>query len=675
MPMKIFLDSEYYNSKERKMDVVCFAALTVSEDGTKEHFTFWTHESASGTASLAKFLTDHSSAVFYSFNVIAEARALLSLGIDPLMFRWVDLMLEWKQLRNGNYKRLYGKYIDGKGNKKISFPPPVDDMGKPIPKKQIPKHLQKNNSHTGTGLVSCLYNLLDVDVNSSYKDSMRNRILAGGPFGEEEKQAILDYCMSDVKYLPPAARIMQHEIMRLSNNKDVDLYLKRAFVKGEWATRLAIVEEEGIPVNVDWLKNVGRNFNHVRDGLISTLVAEVYPFYAFDNKKKTWVEKRDLFAKFVTDKGLAKTWPKTAAGAYSTSKETLEDNEDIYEIKEYRRVREALGQIRAFREADRFVDVVPVDSGEDDSPVTDGKENIFERIGTDSRLRCYFNPYGTQTSRNAPAARNFILAMSAWLRSCIQPPEGYAVTGVDYSSEEFLIAACEAKDRAMEAAYDSGDVYIGFGVQSGTLPKGATKKSHPKERDELKGVVLGMQFSLGVKRLHRKLTHDTGVDKGEDHARKLATLHRTTFGQYWEFNDSTVSVYSDRVPLRTRDGWFLFCDNPNPRSAGNFPIQGAGGAILRRAVRYAQNAGLKVISPLHDALYIVHKADDTEAPKILQEAMNKAFVDFYGRSIRMEAKTWTHSQIFIEGKGRRYYNRLKEFMVNPGDLLWMEELQ
>jgi hypothetical protein len=186
---------------------------------------------------------------------------------------------------------------------------------------------------------------------------------------------------------------------------------------------------------------------------------------------------------------------------------------------------------------------------------------------------------------------------------------------------------------------------------------------------------LGLQFSLGIKKLHRKLTRDTGIDKGEDHARELASIHKNTFSAYWDFNDKTVSLYSDRVPLRTRDGWYLFPDLANPRSAGNFPIQGAGGAILRRAVRYAQSAGLQVISPLHDALYIIHKEDDLEAPIKLQAAMNQAFIDFYKRPIRMEAKTWTHSQIFIEGKGRRYYNRLKEFMMNSGDLLWMEELQ
>jgi DNA polymerase I-like protein with 3'-5' exonuclease and polymerase domains len=504
---------------------------------------------------------------------------------------------------------------------------------------------------------------------------MRDRILKGGPFSELEKAAILEYCVSDTKYLPAIFRIMKHEIKHLSKNKDDELYFKRAFVKGAWAVRLAMIEAAGIPVNVSWLKNIGRNASKIRNELIKTLVEEVYPFYWYNKKKDVWVEKEDLFGEFIKKNGLEKSWPKTPTGGYAKSKEILEDNEDIPEIKEYRRVRDSLGQIRAFTDADGFVDVVPFDSGEDDSPSTEGKENIFQRIGSDGRLRCYFNPYGTQTSRNAPPAKNFILAMSAWLRSCINPPEGYAITGVDYSSEEFIIAACEAKDKNMEAAYDSGDVYIGFAKQAGSVPKDATKKSHPVIRDEFKAVVLGMQFSLGIKRLHRKVTRDTGIDKGEEHARDLARLHRDTFSDYWAYSDANVESYVGGNPLRTRDGWFLFCDNPNPRSAGNFPIQGAGGAVLRRAVMYAQQAGLVVVSPLHDALYVQHRVDDTEAVKTLMRCMNQAFKDFYGRDIRMEAKTWANDQIFIEGKGRRYYNRLKEYFLNPGDLLWMEELQ
>ena len=39
---------------------------------------------------------------FVSFNVEAEASALLSLGIDPLKMKWIDLYLEYVMLSNHN---------------------------------------------------------------------------------------------------------------------------------------------------------------------------------------------------------------------------------------------------------------------------------------------------------------------------------------------------------------------------------------------------------------------------------------------------------------------------------------------------------------------------------------------------------------------------------------------
>jgi hypothetical protein len=38
-------------------------------------------------------------------------------------------------------------------------------------------------------------------ISATHKDTMRDRVLAGAPFTEEEKQEILDYCMGDVDAL------------------------------------------------------------------------------------------------------------------------------------------------------------------------------------------------------------------------------------------------------------------------------------------------------------------------------------------------------------------------------------------------------------------------------------------------------------------------------------------
>jgi DNA polymerase-1 len=38
-------------------------------------------------------------------------------------------------------------------------------------------------------------------ISATHKDTMRSRVLAGGPWSEQEKQEILEYCMSDVDAL------------------------------------------------------------------------------------------------------------------------------------------------------------------------------------------------------------------------------------------------------------------------------------------------------------------------------------------------------------------------------------------------------------------------------------------------------------------------------------------
>ena len=180
---------------------------------------------------------------------------------------------------------------------------------------------------------------------------------------------------------------------------------------------------------------------------------------------------------------------------------------------------------------------------------------------------------------------------------------------------------------------------------------------------------LGMQFGMGVKKLHRKLQNDLKDKKiSLDKAQDMFDSHKDTFYTFWDYMQDIEYRYADRTPLKTRDGWYLYCDNPNVRSVTNFPMQGAGGAILRRAVKYLQENGIIVISGLHDAVYLLHKIKDTDAiVKQSCELMNQAFKDFYGRDIRMEAKTWKHGEYYVEKKGSKYFAELAEYFLTASE--------
>jgi DNA polymerase-1 len=211
-------------------------------------------------------------------------------------------------------------------------------------------------------------------------------------------------------------------------------------------------------------------------------------------------------------------------------------------------------------------------------------------------------------------------------------------------------------------------VYLNFAVIAGAVPPTATKKTHGPMRTQFKSTVLGKQFGMGVAKLHRKLIADTGrKDFPLEEAEALDRIHKETFADYWAWSRETIDRYADGEPLCTRDGWYLFCDNPNMMSVGNFPIQGAGGAILRRAVRYGQQQGLRIVSPLHDACYMLHREDEMHHVALLKECMNKAFQDFYGRDIRMDAKTWRHTDEFLEEGAEHTFALLAKYFMSEDE--------
>src|SRR5208283_6051431 len=73
-----------------------------------------------------------------------------------------------------------------------------------------------------------------------------------------------------------------------------------------------------------------------------------------------------------------------------------------------------------------------------------------------------------------------------------------AVAYVDWSQQEFGIAAALSGDRAMMDAYRSGDPYLAFGKQAGRIPADGTKQTHAAERDLFKTCVLGVQYGMGA---------------------------------------------------------------------------------------------------------------------------------------------------------------------------------
>lgn len=177
---------------------------------------------------------------------------------------------------------------------------------------------------------------------------------------------------------------------------------------------------------------------------------------------------------------------------------------------------------------------------------------------------------------------------------------------------------------------------------------------------------LGVQYGMGYKKLAVKLTADTKREISQIEAKELISLHKQSFSTYWEWLSKIENIYQSLIPICTRDGWYLFLDNPSMPSVKNMPVQGNGAAIMRCAIRRAHDAGLRVLCPLHDAIYIEHDEGDEDAPRLLQECMDAAVEDILGKSIyiRGDSKTLNSSDVWIEKKGKAMYDSLREYIMD-----------
>ena len=204
----------------------------------------------------------------------------------------------------------------------------------------------------------------------------------------------------------------------------------------------------------------------------------------------------------------------------------------------------------------------------------------------------------------------YIFGPAVWLRSLIKPPPGWAVAYIDWSQQEFGIAAALSGDAAMQAAYRSGDPYLAFAKQAGAVPADATRKTYEPTRELFKQCVLA-----------RAVRHGSQVVSTED---------RPTAGGRARFATGptarpTACSGAGRMPWLTRPcctersgtvfGWPLYAgEQPNPRSLRNFPMQGNGAEVLRIACCLATERGIEVCAPVHDAVLIAAPLERTSKP-------------------------------------------------------------
>jgi DNA polymerase I-like protein with 3'-5' exonuclease and polymerase domains len=265
------------------------------------------------------------------------------------------------------------------------------------------------------------------------------------------------------------------------------------------------------------------------------------------------------------------------------------------------------------------------------------------------------SPFRARSSRNAPSNSRFIFGPSTWLRGLIKPGPGRAVAYVDWSQQEFGIAAALSGDAAMMEAYRSGDPYLAFGQQAGRIPPDGTKSTHGAERDLFKTCVLGVQYGMEAESLARR------IGKSPAHARELLRLHRETYPRFWAWSDAAESHAMLLGWLPTVFGWVIRVGpDANPRSLRNFPCQANGAEMMRLACSLATERGVSVVAPVHDALLIETSGDAIdEAVARTRAAMAEASeVILAGFRLRSDAKIVRWPDRYMDDRGREFWRRV-----------------
>jgi DNA polymerase-1 len=464
----------------------------------------------------------------------------------------------------------------------------------------------------GAGLLGALaYHGLDA-IGAIEKDEMRGLVLRGGPWSEVERAAILDYCESDVAAL---ARLLPAMLPKID--------LPRALLRGRYMSAAARMERNGVPIDVNTLELLKRNWSKIQEQLIAEIDAD---YGVYDGR----TFKTDRFAAFLARAGIP--WPRLESDRLDLSDDAFREMARGYpSIAPLRELRGALSEMRLSDLA----------------------------VGHDGRNRTMLSAFRARTGRNQPSNTKFIFGPSVWLRGLIQPPPGSGIAYIDWQQQEFGIAAALSGDSLMMEAYRSGDPYLAFAKQAGAAPADATKATHKAVRDQFKSTVLAVQYGMGADSLAVR------IGQPPIRARELLRLHHETYRVFWRWSDAAVDYAMLKGSLHTVFGWRVHTSaRANERSLRNFPMQANGAEMLRLACCLGTEQGIEICAPVHDAVLICAPLDRLEADVIkMQELMRQAsHIVLNGFELGTDASVVRHPDRYMDERGTVMWQRVMKLI-------------
>ena len=345
------------------------------------------------------------------------------------------------------------------------------------------------------------------------------------------------------------------------------------------------MEFTGVPIDLPALEILRENWTNITNHLIDLVDQDfhVYEDGSFSQAAfEYYVAKNDL------------PWPRLASGRVSFDDDTFRDMARIYPaIKPLKDLRATLSDMRLSK--------LPV--------------------GRDGRNRTPLWPFSSRTGRNQPSNSKFIFGPAAWMRALIKPEPEFGLAYFDWEQQEIAIAARRSGDLAMQADYQSGDMYLAFGKKAGLIPQDATKASHGEQRECFKQCLLGIGYGLKERGLALK------IKRSRFYARELIEAHRRAYPVHFRWSEQNVLQASlGALIQRPQESVFRWpvhygagsCSNSEdgkfkPNAAMNFPMQSDGAEMMRIACCLAFEGGITLLALVHDALLIQAPLDRLEA--------------------------------------------------------------
>lgn len=263
--------------------------------------------------------------------------------------------------------------------------------------------------------------------------------------------------------------------------------------------------------------------------------------------------------------------------------------------------------------------------------------NLLAKVDPkDGRIHCSYRQLGCQTGRMSASAPNLQqVPRTRAFRDAARAPEGWCFVVADYSAMELRLAAVEAQDKAMLAAFREGkDLHTLLACKIY-----ATDFPTKEQRQIAKSANFALLYGGGAHAL-RSYAIGMGIELSEEDAESIRATFQRTYKEVAEWHRLCGFTAQQKRQgigqwpnIRIRvSGMRRYLKDGNCRLtvAANTPVQGAGAAVMKRALHLLHSQlgykdDVQICAAIHDEIILLAKEDRAKYyARVLARRMEEA---------------------------------------------------